>query len=838
VGVSVILYGRNDSHGYNLHKRAAISLNCIAEVLTDDDEILFVDYNTSDLLPTFPEAIQDTLTATAKRRLRVFRVRSPSHARFAGGTHLEVLEPVARNVALRRSNPANRWVLSTNTDMILLPSAGQSLSALLDGLADGFYHLPRFELPEGLWESFDRGDPIAIMAQTGRWASQFHLRQVVYGSPTILYDAPGDFQLALRSDLFAIDGFDEEMIRGWHVDSNLARRMGLRRGRVDSLEDQLTGYHCDHTRQASALHGPDLPRNDSDRFVDGVYAPALPRQAASWGLADETVESFTLLGASPSSLYLKALSAALPEPQSGPARAAYRSDSYNQLDYDWRVALPFLLDALASCPPDQIIGYAGVGRGFLKGLATGLAELLPAARIMALEAEAATGLANVEAVDWAEWQSLPGLFLFEIGQREGESARSSALLSGQVITLFDRLTRSRARGPPTRVIAVNAVHTDFEPVLDRAVSCPPAPFGSRIRQGYLKRPLPQALRQEIDGDARAVDPRLRRWTERFMGGDCTPWSLERAGFLTLLEEGLDLTPGRPGRRVLLACHLAEPLGGMLASIGVDVDFVDPLALLADAGAWDWRPGLAHLSTLAPNPVGSMDETSAYDAVIWPQNALLIRGFSRAAELLRQVHSRLAPQGLLAVTLDTASDQSHTGPAFAAATGYAVVSVPADLPGAPPLWMWRKGLRTDPDFDALAAALGPDFSKPFDVTRWMQAKAWIERANGAWRIGHDTPEGHALYGPYVALPPGQYEANVEARFDEPISGGPLLRLEIAMGPDRVVARTDYAQADLARGSATIAFEATDAEDPMEIRVVHFGRARLTLGQVVLRAVSRK
>jgi hypothetical protein len=152
-------------------------------------------------------------------------------------------------------------------------------------------------------------------------------------------------------------------------------------------------------------------------------------------------------------------------------------------------------------------------------------------------------------------------------------------------------------------------------------------------------------------------------------------------------------------------------------------------------------------------------------------------------------------------------------------------------------MWRKG-EADPAFDALAAALGPDFSKPLDVTRWMQAKAWIEKTEGAWRIGHDTPEGHALYGPYVALPPGQYEASVEARVDQQTSGGPLLRLEVALGPDRVVARTDYAQSDLARGAATIAFEATDAEDPMEIRVVHFGRAHLTLGQVLVRAVSRK
>ena len=57
--ISIVLYGRNDNYGYNLHKRAALSLNCMAEVLTDpSDEILFVDYNTPDDLPTFPEAIQ------------------------------------------------------------------------------------------------------------------------------------------------------------------------------------------------------------------------------------------------------------------------------------------------------------------------------------------------------------------------------------------------------------------------------------------------------------------------------------------------------------------------------------------------------------------------------------------------------------------------------------------------------------------------------------------------------------------------------------------------------------------------------------------------------------
>ena len=104
--ISVVIYGRNDSHGYNLHKRAAISLNTMAEVLTDPgDEIIFTDYNTPNEFPTFPEAIADTLTERCKKLLRVLRVRPDQHNKSGGlNTHLDAIEPVARNVAVRRSN--------------------------------------------------------------------------------------------------------------------------------------------------------------------------------------------------------------------------------------------------------------------------------------------------------------------------------------------------------------------------------------------------------------------------------------------------------------------------------------------------------------------------------------------------------------------------------------------------------------------------------------------------------------------------------------------------------------------------------------------------------------
>jgi hypothetical protein len=149
--ISVVLYGRNDNYGYNLPKRAALSLNCIGEVLTDrTDEILFVDYNTPDDFPTFPEAIRETLTDRARKMLRIFRVRPSIHARFKSKTRLMALEPIARNVAVRRSQPSNRWILSTNTDMIFVLQRLGFLSEVAKDFDPGIYHAPRIEIPEVL----------------------------------------------------------------------------------------------------------------------------------------------------------------------------------------------------------------------------------------------------------------------------------------------------------------------------------------------------------------------------------------------------------------------------------------------------------------------------------------------------------------------------------------------------------------------------------------------------------------------------------------------------------------------------------------------------------------
>lgn len=490
--LSMIIYGRNDSHGYNLHKRVAISLNAMSEVMTDpDDEIVFVDYNTPDDLPTFAEAIQDTLTLTAKKRTRVLRVRPHQHRAFARRTHLVALEPISRNVALRRSNPANRWMLSTNTDMIFVPNrAKDSLTDIVGGLEDGFYHLPRFELPECLWEAFDRKDGKGIIRQVREWSKRYHLNEIVYGHHDNLYDAPGDFQLALRTDLFKIHGFHEEMILGWHVDSNLARRMRLLRGEVRTVIDQMTGYHCDHTRQATLMHRRDRVQNDSTRFIENVIAPEVPAQAETWGLPDETIEEINLTRGV-SVRYIEALEEALPPGPSDFYECRYTPDSYNELAYPAEHVLPYVADLLSCAPIGATIAYAGVRADTFDMLRRAMSTMDPRSQL--LVPETFTWLKGALRVGDSAWLNDADIYIFEIGEESGKDAPSTGagFRTSKVLSIFKSFVdveedrQVEMRMPPRRVLAVNAIHNFFDQVVSDSISHTTTPYSSRTRHGYV-----------------------------------------------------------------------------------------------------------------------------------------------------------------------------------------------------------------------------------------------------------------------------------------------------------------------------------------------------------------
>jgi hypothetical protein len=502
---SVIVYGRNDSHGYNLHKRAAISFNAFAEVMSDpDDEILFVDYNTPDDHPTFPEAIHDTLTEKAKKALRIFRVRPEQHAHLKARTHLVALEAQSRNVALRRSNPRNRWILYTNTDMLLVPrSESQSVSEILGALPDGVYLTPRFELPEMLWETaFDRRDPAGNLAKLRGWAGRFHLNEVVHSVMPMRYDGLGDFQAVLREDMFAIHGFDEEMLLGWYCDGNLAARLALYRGKADTLIDKVFAYHCDHTRVAAANNkGRQTRMNDFDRFIWNVSTPYLPAQAESWGWPGLEIEEIRLDRDTSYERYVTGLGAAIE-----PARVPYRTTNYEEqnfddLSYNLLHTLPFVCDQVLTYPRDSALMFVGARAEFL-------ARFLPAWRGMGftgsiLVPQECAGLPvnqpGIETGPFAELLTRTDSFVFEFGlatQHDDEpirAGRRTGPLDEVRLKVVERLfreaasleeeTRPKGRQLARRFVGVNVIFTPFWLLFTVYIAANMNPFSGHVLAG-------------------------------------------------------------------------------------------------------------------------------------------------------------------------------------------------------------------------------------------------------------------------------------------------------------------------------------------------------------------
>ena len=717
--ISVILYGRNDSYGYNLHKRAALSLNCIAELLThEQDEILFVDYNTPDDFPTFPEAIQDTLTPRARRLLRVLRVRQKHHQRFKDQTHLVALEPVARNVAVRRSNPANRWILSTNTDMIFVPRAARSLSEITSDLPAGFYHLPRFEVPESLWESLDRMDPSGTIAAIEAWGRAFHLNEVVHAhDPWVKFDGPGDFQLILRDDLFRISGFHEGMLLGWHVDSNIARRLNLLHGKTSDLLAELFGYHCDHTRQVTPAHRAGSVQNDVVAFNDLVTQPLLPEQAETWGLAGETIEELT--ADTTSSLYVGGLRSVIAQEMAEPSHVVYGAATYDHVTYDVPHVLPFLTDIFASYPRDTKIGWYGARCELLAAFAEASRRMGFTGPI--LVAAGAAWLGDLPAgCAWTDAELLQesaDVYVFDCASSADPSTANDTLQTSESFVaggLLRAVRAERARlmdrdALPRRFIAVNAIHNRFEGLMTGRIGAARSPMASRIRQGFVMAGDTRAEKRDllplfaIGGAGERRDGRIVS-----IPGKAGP---------VVYGPYLALDPGH--YRLILT--LERPAPGKS-------DHSDPLALeilasncligLRAVGAADVAAGSVSMPFTISNDL--------VDAIPW-----------------LQVEFRLRTEGKTPVSLVGATLERLPEQAGAAACEYD--------------WMpWVTCLHTAAGngWRARSANIAVDRGVP----RLASSLKRIDVARG--------PAGHVVYGPYVALPPGHYEAVFGLRFANP------------------------------------------------------------------------
>ncbi|HEX4140422.1 MAG TPA: hypothetical protein VHY09_08750 [Candidatus Methylacidiphilales bacterium] len=292
--VSIIVAGRNDDYGINLSKRTAISLNYWASLCEPGDEILYVDCNTPPHLPTLTEAIADTLTPRARHYVKTWRVSGEQMTAAIGETPLPFSDELSRNVAIRRSNPANKWILSTNCDILLYPLNGGTIAQALRDRAPKFYVCPRTGIQHEQWQLLDRGNVEQIHGLCREIINRGFVYPPELKESWLRFASNGDFQLAPREQWIAMGGCEEAMKLWGHSDANNAKRLSLlnQAPHTPDLGDAFCVMHLEHNGPKPPNATP-LPKNDWGQWVDAVTQP-MSHNAANWGLKDVDLPLITL----------------------------------------------------------------------------------------------------------------------------------------------------------------------------------------------------------------------------------------------------------------------------------------------------------------------------------------------------------------------------------------------------------------------------------------------------------------------------------------------------------------------------------------------------------------
>ena len=354
-----------------------------------------------------------------------------------------------------------------------------------------------------LWEAaFDRRDPVANLARLRDWAVRFRLNQVVHNSMPMRYDALGDFQAALRDDMFAIHGFDEEMLLGWHCDSNLAARLALYRGTVDTLVDKVFGYHCDHTRVAAANNkGRQTKMNDLNRFIWDVATPYLPAQADSWGWPDLDIEESRLDRDTSFERFFAGVGAAIE-----PAKVSYETTTLDgspsdDLSYDVPHTLPFVCDQVLTYPGQTALMVVATRAEFLTRFSTAWRSMGFTGPILVPRecAGLPADLPGVESAPFRELLRRAEMFIFEFGlatQRSDEPVRTGRRVTPvdkERLEVVERLfrqtglleaeTRPKGQRQPRRIIGVNVIYNCYWRLFTEYVGANLNPFCSQVLAG-------------------------------------------------------------------------------------------------------------------------------------------------------------------------------------------------------------------------------------------------------------------------------------------------------------------------------------------------------------------
>ena len=238
--VGAVIVGRNDNYGENLCERSTYSLN---SMLSELDEVIYVDWNTESNKPSLIEEIEGDLPRTAK--LKWTRIR-PELAKVLSPLDKDVqivCEVLARNIGIRRLS--TDFIVSTNIDIVcpdrnLIEKDNDRLT---------LYTAGKRNMPMEIMRTLGgRKDVAEFKRNLENLKPQYGQQPVVSvcdGDIFSLVSGCGDWQFAHRNVWYTIRGFEERLYKRMRADTNLHRKAHIFGFNIQ-VDWELPVWHINH----------------------------------------------------------------------------------------------------------------------------------------------------------------------------------------------------------------------------------------------------------------------------------------------------------------------------------------------------------------------------------------------------------------------------------------------------------------------------------------------------------------------------------------------------------------------------------------------------------------
>jgi len=247
---SIVVLAKNDNYGNNLTHRAKMSINSMVE---NFDEVIVVDWKTRNRNTLLSTIIDDVPHLNKIKSIEVSNELLKE--KYPNLYQWNILEAIGRNIGIRRAT--GDWIASSNIDIVTTPLDISQLNT------SEFYTTSRKDVEE----NFHLGQTDYQVLKNHLWENQNnYLDKPQIDSPTdkwSLVVCCGDFQIGHRDIWHKIKGFEESVLYGCGIDTNIMKKASSY-AQIKILPYNV--FHLNHGKSGDRFEGELTPPHDGPKL--------------------------------------------------------------------------------------------------------------------------------------------------------------------------------------------------------------------------------------------------------------------------------------------------------------------------------------------------------------------------------------------------------------------------------------------------------------------------------------------------------------------------------------------------------------------------------------------